>query len=329
MAAPTTRNALFPFGPNANDDNPPDIIVRSSDLIDFHVHKSLLSFSSPFFRNMFAFPEPTGANANPKMNGMSVVDLPESGDAVRLVLALIYPGVFTGTPTLDGFVEAYDAARKYDIASGELVLSAILDDSRLLTTSPHRLFVIACRLNKEDIAKRAAQETLKLPRTAYISPPPPEFKLLPGHQVWKLYDFQYTAAEALQKTLASFSNRAFEFDKGERFEHVWWLSEGHSERCGPSDEEDPMDSLTYTLPAQWFREHITRIQELCLIRPDPSWIAQRLVEFSAPTMADVARCPKCMVNAALDLKETAERFEVIGQRRVEALGKLNYVFTSA
>lgn len=45
------QDAASPF-----DDRNADVIFRSSDDIDFHVHKSILSFASPFFHDLFTLP---------------------------------------------------------------------------------------------------------------------------------------------------------------------------------------------------------------------------------------------------------------------------------
>ncbi|KAH9022443.1 hypothetical protein EDB84DRAFT_495727 [Lactarius hengduanensis] len=50
---PTPENRGFPFAPT--DAN---IIIRSSDKVNFRVHKSLLAMSSPFFRDLLSLPQP-------------------------------------------------------------------------------------------------------------------------------------------------------------------------------------------------------------------------------------------------------------------------------
>ncbi|KAF8273062.1 hypothetical protein EI94DRAFT_1564704 [Lactarius quietus] len=45
------------FGPPF-DDADADIILRSSDQVDFHVYRVLLSKSSPFFKSIFSLPQP-------------------------------------------------------------------------------------------------------------------------------------------------------------------------------------------------------------------------------------------------------------------------------
>ncbi|KAI0255963.1 hypothetical protein BJV78DRAFT_1113987, partial [Lactifluus subvellereus] len=44
------------------DDADADIILRSSDQVNFHVYKVILSVASPFFKDMFSLPQPVGAD---------------------------------------------------------------------------------------------------------------------------------------------------------------------------------------------------------------------------------------------------------------------------
>ncbi|KAI0698249.1 hypothetical protein BC835DRAFT_1466668 [Cytidiella melzeri] len=36
-----------------------DVVFRTSDHVDFHVHKLILSIASPFFTGMFSLPQPS------------------------------------------------------------------------------------------------------------------------------------------------------------------------------------------------------------------------------------------------------------------------------
>lgn len=49
-----------PFAPHGPfDDLSADVVLRSSDGIDFRVHRIVLSLASPFFKEMFTLPQPT------------------------------------------------------------------------------------------------------------------------------------------------------------------------------------------------------------------------------------------------------------------------------
>ncbi|OJT03115.1 hypothetical protein TRAPUB_6303 [Trametes pubescens] len=52
------RKASAPF-----DRDDADLILRSSDNIDFHVHRIILTLASPVFAGMFTTPQPPDTNS--------------------------------------------------------------------------------------------------------------------------------------------------------------------------------------------------------------------------------------------------------------------------
>ncbi|KAJ7698048.1 hypothetical protein B0H17DRAFT_889207, partial [Mycena rosella] len=175
-----------------------DVIVRSSDMVDFHAHKAILSFGSVVFKNMFSFPEPIGQDANLTREGKRVVILPEDCKTVEKLLILCYPR-FTSSylfQHLDGVDAAYEAAGKYQIPGGRQLLQQVLEDPRFLTEEPHRVFAIACHRGLEKLAKSAAIETLKLSMNA-PDRPVPEFRLISAHQLWQLQAYRSRCSQAI------------------------------------------------------------------------------------------------------------------------------------
>ncbi|KAJ7501149.1 hypothetical protein B0H11DRAFT_755389 [Mycena galericulata] len=91
-----------------------DIILRSSDGVDFHVYRVVLSLASPFFKQMFSLPQPESATPVP------VIPVAEASGILDLVLRLWYPGAnpatFTGLEQLAQVIEITVA--KYDVGLG-------------------------------------------------------------------------------------------------------------------------------------------------------------------------------------------------------------------
>lgn len=59
------------------NDTKADVILRSSDGIDFRMFKVLLSFASPFFEGMFDLPQPTNpSNLDDTKDGLPLIHLP-------------------------------------------------------------------------------------------------------------------------------------------------------------------------------------------------------------------------------------------------------------
>jgi hypothetical protein len=78
---PTTSPETFDL-PDAN------IIIRSSDLVDFRVHKSVLALASPFFRDLLSPPQPSDSES---VDGLPVVEVPEDSELLGSLISFFYP----------------------------------------------------------------------------------------------------------------------------------------------------------------------------------------------------------------------------------------------
>ncbi|KAN0137916.1 hypothetical protein V8E53_004400 [Lactarius tabidus] len=65
-----------------------NFILRSSDQVDFRVHKSVLAMSSPFFKDLLSLPQPTDDEL---VDGLPVVQVPEDADLLNSLVSLLYP----------------------------------------------------------------------------------------------------------------------------------------------------------------------------------------------------------------------------------------------
>ncbi|KAH9018377.1 hypothetical protein EDB85DRAFT_617494 [Lactarius pseudohatsudake] len=85
ISSPTTSLSL----PESMDVSQADVIIRSSDHVDFRVHKSILATSSPVFNDMFSLAQPS---KNEAIDGFPIVQLSDDAELVRaLITALPNP----------------------------------------------------------------------------------------------------------------------------------------------------------------------------------------------------------------------------------------------
>ncbi|KAF7350681.1 BTB domain-containing protein [Mycena sanguinolenta] len=68
------------------DDTDADVILRSSDGVDFHVYRLVLSLASSVFKDMFGFPQPNSEATIP------TVQVTESALILDMALRFWYPG---------------------------------------------------------------------------------------------------------------------------------------------------------------------------------------------------------------------------------------------
>ncbi|KAN0137890.1 hypothetical protein V8E53_004374 [Lactarius tabidus] len=77
-----------PSAPLCLDVPDANVIIRSSDRVNFRVHKSLLSMSSPFFKDLFSLPQPP---LDELVDGLPVVQVPENADILNSLVSFLYP----------------------------------------------------------------------------------------------------------------------------------------------------------------------------------------------------------------------------------------------
>jgi hypothetical protein len=65
-----------------------NIIIRSSDLVYFRLHKSVLALVSPFFEDLLSLPQPSDGET---VDGLPVVQLSEDSELLNSLVSIIYP----------------------------------------------------------------------------------------------------------------------------------------------------------------------------------------------------------------------------------------------
>ena len=96
---------------NLHDAN---IILQSSDKVNYRVHKSVLALTSPFFEDMLSLPQPPDDEI---VDGLPVVQLSEDSGVLNCLVSLLYPI----PPVIPGSYKKVfallAACQKYDMAS--------------------------------------------------------------------------------------------------------------------------------------------------------------------------------------------------------------------
>jgi hypothetical protein len=65
-----------------------NLIIRSSDNINFRVHKSLLAMVSPFFKDLLSLPQPSDSEI---VDGLPVIQFPENSELLTCLISILYP----------------------------------------------------------------------------------------------------------------------------------------------------------------------------------------------------------------------------------------------
>lgn len=187
------------------DDPDADTILRSSDTIDFHVHKILLSLVSPVFKSMFSLPQSSPGDENndasfKNIDGrdLPIISLAENGELLRKLLTWCDPRCIpASTAPLDIDI-VIRLADKYDmdvVSSRARHLLKLKSESWSYTPPESlRTYAIACTHGFEDIARVAAKGVLR--QSVEELPTVPELKNITGTALQNLYNYHFACSRA-------------------------------------------------------------------------------------------------------------------------------------
>ena len=215
------------------DDPDADLILCSSDGVEFGVMKAILKVASPIFRDMFTIGSSTESSEIP------VIHLAEDSRTLEDLLRFCYP-IYTPIMFIPEDVgNLYQAADKYNI-QGALEFSA--DTLRRLSAAyPMAVYAVACRLRLEDVATLAAQASLTVSLPDPLQDQSPSFQACSIKQLQTLCDYRVKCQEVLKEVSTTgywIRNYSIPF-------HPLWSSgaEGTADafRCCPVSEKTVTD----------------------------------------------------------------------------------------
>ena len=144
-----------------------DIILRSSDNVDFRVFKLFLSLASPFFETLFDIPQPAEDVGDQEVkDGLAVVRVTEDSKTLDALLRFCYPCTLADDPKIEVLQDAADileAARKYSLDVIEKKARQAISNPKILEAESLRSFAIAHRGGLREETLLAAKYTLSQP----------------------------------------------------------------------------------------------------------------------------------------------------------------------
>ena len=162
MSGDSTTYAATPF-----DHAKADIILRSSDNIDFRIFKLFLSLASPFFGALFDIPRPIEENGDQETkDGLAVIPVTVDSKTLDTLLRFCYPCTLVDDPDIEVLKDAIDvleAARRYSLDGIETKARYAIVNPKFLEAEPLRCFVIAHRGRLQEEALLVARYTLTQP----------------------------------------------------------------------------------------------------------------------------------------------------------------------
>jgi len=141
------------------------LIIRSSDLVNFRVHKSVLAMASPIFGDLLSLPQPSDSES---VDGLPVVQLSEDGELLNSLVSMLYPVRRVIPDSHDKLLYLLAACQKYDMVQVQSYIRAEVDRGSFpgpVGTEVFRAYAIACGKGLIPEMVNAARLTLDHPMT--------------------------------------------------------------------------------------------------------------------------------------------------------------------
>ncbi|KAH8110197.1 hypothetical protein DFH11DRAFT_1730529 [Phellopilus nigrolimitatus] len=190
------------------DDPQADLILRSSDLIDFRVMKCILALASPIFKVMFSLPQPKqDPDAEPSP---PVVPVPEPSAVLDPLLRILYPTPPPELLDVDEIGGVLEAAHKYDMDGAMInarsALRACLEREKAQKKPTSEVaiavYALACRFKLADEARLAARAFLAGPLDhPFVS----QLEHLSAASYYHLLDYHRRVGDAVEALFTSIS----------------------------------------------------------------------------------------------------------------------------
>ncbi|KAM6496650.1 hypothetical protein JOM56_007123 [Amanita muscaria] len=189
--ADNVSDASAPFDSSA----PADLVLRSSNFVDFFVSGTLIRRLSAVFKGMFPLPP-----EHEVKNGMPVVRVEENSEVLHCLLSVIHYDL----DELDMkdchlYIKVVQAARKYKMTIIERRLHKQAANSPLTNSDPLRVYIIATALGWEELAKTVALNTFHEPldKLTYVD----ELRFITGADLYRLVKYRFQCVGAASSAL--------------------------------------------------------------------------------------------------------------------------------
>ncbi|KAJ7140786.1 hypothetical protein C8R44DRAFT_237366 [Mycena epipterygia] len=254
-ASPVSSPRLQPSHPQAQtkaqapfDAAEADVILRTSDEVDFRVFKIVLSLASPYFKDMFGLPQ---------ILDSSQLDDPvhtaEDSTVIDKLLRFCYPCADPIIETLDELHTVIAAMMKYEMH--EVVKRARQRLRSFAKSDPVAVFAISCRWGWEDLAKTAARASLALPLRKFDKKSSvKELKDLTGEQHQALLHYHLQCSVAATNVISD-----MEWMNNESSKWIWFTCQACLPHPSPfSNSRRGLYGSDVRHARRWFMDFIER-----------------------------------------------------------------------
>jgi hypothetical protein len=281
-----------------------DVILRTSDNVDFLVFKLLLSLASPFFERKFAQLEIPQANPPSQTKSeLLVIDVSATSATIEALLRLCYPkwGPDPVLATLDELRTVLEASVTYEMKAVTQSIGSILVGPHFAQEDPIRLFAIACRFELVEAAKIAARNTLRVPisERSYV----PELEYITAGTLQRLQEYYFKCSEAAS-AVASDPDAGFPWN----FPHAL-VSFKEGKCCGVVQRGNEGKFLRL-----WWNDYLRDASMALKSHPHGETLFDPIL--MKPIMARILSCDVCRGEPSKSFFDFTKKFAVEVERRI-------------
>ncbi|KAI0705655.1 hypothetical protein C8Q76DRAFT_658528 [Earliella scabrosa] len=162
-----------------------DLVIRTSDSVEFHVEQRRIADLSPVFAAMSSLPQPSSDSSTTIEKPF--VDVSETSRVWEKLLPICH--LAQDPPlTLEDIKHLLEAVRKYCMPPGiASKLRAALFEPALFEEKPFAVYALACAGGFADLARLAAKRTLRL---SIYPEPATEYSSIGADALYRLFDYR-------------------------------------------------------------------------------------------------------------------------------------------
>ncbi|KAI0698250.1 hypothetical protein BC835DRAFT_677785 [Cytidiella melzeri] len=142
----TVKVAQPPF-----DTRAADVIIRTSDKVDFHIYKAVLILASPFFGDMFSLTQPVATGQH---SSTEPIPITENSQTFDCLMRLCYPVDESPFHTLSFLESVLAAAIKYQMRAAVNRCRNVMQG--FVRAQTLDVYAVCCRQDLEEDARNAA-----------------------------------------------------------------------------------------------------------------------------------------------------------------------------
>lgn len=289
---PEVFDARAPF-----DKSTADVILRSSDSVDFHVCKAILAEACAFFEDAFSLPPEDADDDDDEFlykGDVPVVEVEESSRTLDTLLRMCYPLPPPEIAIAD-LSAVLGAALEY-VMDG--VTEAVKMQMKTLAVAhPLRVYFIALRHNLLDEARFAAKCFLAYPvkpiRGAYAE----ELEVTNGGDYYRILNYHEKCGDAARRIASS----DFEWVSCKSAEDWCFLVRGHVPSCTVTKQSVDIPNCYGPKPTTWWWKHMSRISQVTDKTPCGKAVLDAGAD-EALVEAAATQCLVCKPRAAADMR---------------------------